>query len=63
MRDTVESSTPGFARFVRRMGRRMIFTRERPAMREEDRAYLRESFAEPNARLEERLGRDPSHWT
>ncbi len=36
---------------------------EKPPMKPEDRAYLREYYAEPNSRLEEWLGCDLSHWT
>jgi hypothetical protein len=33
-----------------------------PSMNEADRAYLRDLYAEPNARLEAYLDRDLSHW-
>jgi len=36
---------------------------EKPEMRPEDRAYLRERYESPNERLAEWLGRDLSHWT
>lgn len=36
---------------------------ERPEMNEADRRYLRDLYAEPNARLAEWLGVDLSHWT
>ncbi|MCS4136382.1 hypothetical protein GGP44_003060 [Salinibacter ruber] len=38
-------------------------TQEKPPMKSEDRAYLRDYYAEPNERLEDWLGRDLSHWT
>lgn len=36
---------------------------EKPEMNSADREYLRELYDEPNAQLEEWLGRDLSHWT
>lgn len=44
---------------------RQIFWRENarpPEMSEEDRAYLRDLYADSNARLSDYLGRDLSHW-
>lgn len=44
--------------------RTFFFTREeKPKMRSEDQAYLREKFQKPNRRLAEWLDRDLSHWT
>jgi len=53
---------PETADALRDTVRRLLFSKEKPVMREEDRAYLREIYAKPNARLEARLGRDLSHW-
>ena len=62
MRQRVESRFPQATDAVRQAVRRLLFSKEKPQMREDDRAYLREVFAESNARLEARLERDLSHW-
>lgn len=63
IRDTVESTAPGLTDSFRQMARHVLFNREKPPMSDEARAYLKERYAEPNARLEDYLGRDLSHWT
>jgi hypothetical protein len=62
MRQRVESRFPQATDALRQAVRGLLFSREKPAMQEADRAYLREVFAESNARLEARLERDLSHW-
>lgn len=62
VRGVVDAWFPGVADAVRDLGRGFLFTREQPTMREDVRAYLREMYADANARLEERIGRDLSHW-
>lgn len=58
----VDTLFPQATDTLRATARDLLFSEEKPPMREEDRAYLREIYAEPNARLEERLDRDLSHW-
>jgi hypothetical protein len=58
----VEEWFPEATDVLRQAVREALFSRQKPEMREGDRAYLRHVFAEPNARLEERIGRDLSHW-
>ena len=44
--------------------RSFFFRREeKPSMRVEDQAYLRDVYRQPNQRLAEWLDRDLSHWT
>jgi hypothetical protein len=62
MRQGVESRFPQATDALRQAVRKALFSKEKPQMREDDRAYLREVFAESNARLEARLERDLSHW-
>jgi hypothetical protein len=62
MRQRVESRFPQATDALRQAMRKALFSKEKPQMREDDRAYLREVFAESNARLEARLERDLSHW-
>ncbi len=48
---------------VNNLRRAVFFSADaRPAMSAEDREYLHDYFADSNARLAERLGRDLSHW-
>jgi len=54
-------------RWLRSAVRNQLFQsgtdQEKPPMKPQDRAYLQDLYREPNARLEEYLGRDLSHWT
>lgn len=60
---TVDAWFPQTANTLRRTVRSALFSKEKPTMLPEDRAYLRDVYAEPNARLQARIGRDLSHWT
>jgi hypothetical protein len=63
LRRTADRWFPETADALRSAVRSLLFSEEKPAMRDDDRAYLRDLYAEPNARLEKRIGRDLSHWT
>ncbi len=62
VRDSVEPIFPTTIDVVRQGMRKILFDTEKPAMTEEARAYLREFYAESNARLEEYIDQDLSHW-
>lgn len=62
VRDAIEPMFPSTIDAVRKGMRKILFDTEKPAMSEEARAYLRQFYGEPNARLEEYIERDLSHW-
>lgn len=62
VRKAIEPVFPTTTDVVRQGMREILFDTEKPEMSEEARAYLREFYAEPNARLEGYLERDLSHW-
>lgn len=62
VRGTMDRWFPAFSNKLRRATRRVLFSKEKPKMRVEDRAYLQEIYKDPNSRLEEYISRDLSHW-
>jgi hypothetical protein len=62
MRDLADAWVPRLTTMVRRFARKLLFSTDRPEMKERDRRYLRTIYSEPNSHLEDRIGRDLSHW-
>jgi len=62
VRSHVERCAPEVTRTLRQGARRLLFDTEKPAMRDDDRAYLRQVYEEPTRRLETWLDEDLSHW-
>ena len=62
VRGTMDRWFPNVSNVLRRTTRKMLFSKDKPQMREEDRSYLQEIYEKPNSRLEEYINRDLSHW-
>jgi hypothetical protein len=59
----VEAYAPDAVDTLRQFARRALFDTSKPSMSNRDRAYLRQTYEDPNRELEEWLGEDLSHWT
>lgn len=62
LRTVGEALFPEAAETLRRTARNLLFDRERPEMKPEARAYLRNLYDDTIAWTEQRTGRDLSHW-
>jgi hypothetical protein len=62
VRGPIEGMLPKATETIRQSMRKVLFSEEKPPMDNTVREYLRDLYAEHNARLAEYLGRDLSHW-
>jgi len=62
VRGPIEGIFPKATDAVRQSVRQVLFSEEKPPMDQAVREYLRDLYAEHNARLAEYLGQDLSHW-
>jgi hypothetical protein len=58
-----ESAFPKGVDYLRSLARALLSQKERPPMPREDRQYLRDMYAESIQKIEDRLGRNLSHWS